>query len=126
MQIPDALSYSKDHEWIREDADGLVVGITDYAQDALGDIVFVGLPDVGTVVTAGEVVCEVESTKSVSEVYAPVSGQIVSTNEALNSAPELLNGSPYDNGWMFKITPSDAAELSTLLNANDYRGLTEA
>ena len=123
MDVPDDLSYSKDHEWIRADDTGRRIGITDYAQDALGDIVFVELPDVGTTVTAGDKVSEVESTKSVSDIYAPVSGTVVAVNDDLDANPELVNSDPYGDGWFMVIETADGSEQ--LMDATAYRELTE-
>ncbi|MDZ7676387.1 MAG: glycine cleavage system protein GcvH [Acidimicrobiales bacterium] len=123
MHVPDDLRYSSDHEWVRTDGGKLRVGITDYAQDALGDVVFVDLPDVGTAVTSGESVAEVESTKSVSDIYAPVGGTIVEVNDELGDAPERLNDDPYGDGWLFVIeTEDDGAEL---LDAAAYKSLID-
>ena len=108
------------------EGDRVRVGITDYAQDALGDVVFVGLPAVGTAVTAGNAVSEVESTKSVSDIYAPVSGTVVEVNDALADGPDALNQDPYGDGWLFVIELADAAEVDALLDAPAYRALTEA
>lgn len=124
--IPEQLRYTAEHEWISEPADGVVrIGITDYAQGALGDIVFVQLPEVGTKVTAGDVIGEVESTKSVSDIFAPLSGTIAAHNEALVDAPESINTSPYEDGWMFDIECDDVADTSGLLDAAAYAKLTE-
>jgi glycine cleavage system H protein len=124
--IPDDLRYTDAHEWVREGADGVVrVGITDYAQAQLGDVVFVDLPAVGDTVTAGAACGEVESTKSVSEIYAPVSGEVVSVNAALDAGPELVNTGPYGDGWMFEVRPADAGALADLLDADAYRSLTD-
>ncbi len=123
MHVPDDLRYSSDHEWIRSDGPQIRVGITDYAQDALGDVVFVDLPDVGTSVTAGESVAEVESTKSVSDIYAPVSGTIVEVNTDLADAPERLNEDPYGEGWLFVLEPSE--DTDSLLDAAAYRALID-
>jgi glycine cleavage system H protein len=123
MHVPDDLRYSSDHEWIRTDGPRIKVGITDYAQDALGDVVFVDLPDVGTSVTAGQSVAEVESTKSVSDIYAPVSGTIVEVNAELVDAPEHLNEDPYGEGWLFAMEPTD--EPDSLLDATAYRALID-
>ncbi len=125
MNIPDELRYSTDHEWIRRDGDTVTIGITEYAQDALGDVVFVELPDAGTQVAAGESFSEVESTKSVSDIYAPVSGSVSEVNSELEGEPELLNNDPYGRGWICRITMSDAAELDGLMDAGAYRSLTE-
>lgn len=123
MNVPDDLRYSSDHEWLRTDGARVQVGITDYAQDALGDVVYVELPEVGAAVKAGDSVAEVESTKSVSDIYAPVSGTIVEVNADLADAPERLNEDPYGDGWIFVIEPdSDADEL---LDAAAYRALID-
>lgn len=116
-----ALKYAKSHEWIRVDADGLAtVGISEFAQDALGDVVFVELPKSGAVVKAGQEVAVVESVKAASDIYSPVSGSIVAVNDALKDKPELLNSSPLDQGWLFRIKMSSAAELGGLLDAAGY------
>lgn len=125
MQIPDSLRYSTEHEWVRVEGDRAVVGITDFAQDSLGDIVYVSLPEVGASVAGGVAVAEVESTKSVSDIYAPVSGTVETVNEALAQRPELVNGDPYGEGWLFAVTMSDPAELDALLPADAYRALLE-
>jgi glycine cleavage system H protein len=125
MNIPADLRYSKDHEWVRRDGDVVTIGITEFAQDSLGDVVFVDIPDAGATVTAGESFTEVESTKSVSDIYAPVSGTIAAVNDALEGAPELLNNDPYGDGWICSITMSDPSELDALLDADAYRALTE-
>lgn len=127
MNIPDELRYSSEHEWAQRLDDGsrVRIGITDFAQDALGDVVFVDLPAVGTRVNAAESVGELESTKSVSEMYAPISGVVAAINEALADSPNLLNDDPYGEGWLIEIEPSDAAELDQLLDAAAYRTLTE-
>ena len=125
MQIPEDLRYSKDHEWIRVEDDKVRIGITDYAQDALGDVVFVDLPEVGAAVEAAASISEVESTKSVSDIYAPVSGTIAEVNADLSDAPERLNEDPYGEGWICVITLSDPAQLESLLSAADYRELVE-
>jgi glycine cleavage system H protein len=124
---PDELRYTEEHEWVRyePDAGPARVGITHFAQDALGDIVYVQLPDVGTVVTAGESLGEVESTKSVSEIYAPVSGTVVTRNDQLADQPELINTDPYGAGWLVEIELSDQSSVDSLLDAAAYRGLTE-
>ena len=125
--IPEDLQYTKDHEWVRHEGDTVRVGVTDYAQDALGDIVFVTLPDTGTQVTAGETCGEIESTKSVSELYAPVTGTVVERNDALDAAPELVNSDPYGDGWMLAIRrdtaddSSDGAGDTELLDAAAYQ-----
>ncbi len=125
MDVPEDLRYSSDHEWIRTSGDRIRVGITDYAQDALGDIVFVDLPGPGATVEPGGLVGEVESTKSVSEVYAPVAGEIVAVNTGLTDAPELMNSDPYGAGWICEIAPIDPAAVDALLDAAGYRQLTE-
>jgi glycine cleavage system H protein len=125
--IPEDLRYTPEHEWVRPAVDGSTVrvGITDYAQDALGDIVFVQLPDAGTKVTAGESLGEVESTKSVSDIYAPVEGTVTASNPVLGERPELLNTDPYGEGWLVEIEPADQAALSNLLDATGYVQLIE-
>ena len=120
--IPDNLQYTKEHEWVSANGNTYRMGITDYAQGALGDIVYVQLPKVGETVTADKVCGEVESTKSVSEIFAPVSGIIVAINEALNSSPETINSDPYGAGWLAEIEVSDAP--AGLLSADDYRQIT--
>lgn len=127
--IPDDLRYTAEHEWVREpgESEGSVrIGITDFAQDALGDIVYVQLPEVGLPVTAGEPVGELESTKSVSDIYAPLSGEVVARNETVDSAPELVNSDPYGAGWLFELIPSNASELDDLLDAAAYGEATES
>ena len=125
MNIPDQLRYSTDHEWISRDGDIVRVGITDYAQDALGDVVFVQVPSVGATVDAGESFGEVESTKSVSDVYAPVSGVVVQINDGLVDAPQALNEDPYGDGWICTIQMSDPTQYDNLLDAAAYRQLIE-
>jgi glycine cleavage system H protein len=125
MQIPDDLRYSTDHEWVRVEDGKARIGITDYAQDALGDVVFVDLPEVGSTAAAGASISEVESTKSVSDIYAPVSGTIVEVNADLADAPERLNEDPYGEGWICTIEVADTAELDSLLDAAAYRALVE-
>ena len=117
---PEDLHYTREHEWIRSTGDMLRVGVTDYAQEALGDIVFVTLPEVGAQVTAGEACGEVESTKSVSDIYAPVTGTIVARNEALDASPELVNSDPYGEGWMIDIRPDEPDSAEGLLDAAAY------
>jgi len=126
VEFPEHLKYSREHEWVAADGNRARVGITDYAQDALGDIVYVQLPEVGLTVNAMGVCAEVESTKSVSEIYAPLSGTIVEVNTTLVDAPELLNREPYAEGWIFVIELADAGELDTLLDATEYRNLVES
>jgi len=119
--IPEDLRYSTDHEWVRTGAEGVVrVGITDYAQGALGDIVFVQLPGVGETIAAGDSVGEVESTKSVSEIFSPLTGTVTAVNDALESAPELVNSDPYGDGWMFELELADQSVLDELLDADAY------
>src|SRR5512132_3803066 len=125
MEFPEQLRYTKEHEWVAPDGARSRVGITDFAQDALGDVVFVQLPDVGASVSAMSSIAEVESTKSVSDIYAPVSGTIAEVNTALESTPEQLNQDPYGDGWMFVIEMSDAAQVDSLLDAAAYRRLVE-
>jgi glycine cleavage system H protein len=125
MNVPDDLRYSSDHEWARVEGDKIRVGITDYAQDALGDIVFVELPSAGAAINAGDGFGEVESTKSVSDLFAPISGTIVHVNDALTQAPESLNEDPYGDGWICVIEPSDPNAVDALLDADTYRSLTE-
>ena len=125
MQIPDDLRYSSDHEWVRLEDGKARIGITDYAQDALGDVVFVDLPEVGAQVSAGESISEVESTKSVSDIYAPVAGTVAEVNTDLADAPERLNEDPYGEGWIFVLTVDDAEQVTGLLDAAAYRALVE-
>jgi glycine cleavage system H protein len=124
MKIPDDLHYSSDHEWARASVSTVRVGITDYAQDALGDVVFVDLPKVGTPIAVGASLGEVESTKSVSEIYAPVGGTISAVNEALSGAPELVNSDPYGDGWICEITTTSSTDFDALLDASGYATLT--
>ncbi|GAA3316625.1 MULTISPECIES: glycine cleavage system protein GcvH [Arthrobacter] len=120
--IPADLSYTAEHEWVSApNADGVVrVGITDFAQDALGDVVYAQLPEPGTTVKGNDVVGEVESTKSVSDIYAPVSGEIVSRNDALDTDSALINSDPYGDGWLFEVKLSEADAIETLLSASEY------
>ena len=121
---PDDLLYTSEHEWLRRpgEADGSVrVGITHFAQDALGDIVYVSLPQVGDTIDAGSTCGELESTKSVSDVYAPVSGEVVARNDSLDATPELVNNDPYGGGWLFEVVPSDPGQLDGLLDAATYQ-----
>jgi glycine cleavage system H protein len=121
MEFPDELRYTEQHEWVRKEENGVRVGITDFAQDALGDVVYVDIPEIGTEVTGGEPFGEVESTKSVSDVYAPVSGTVADRNAALADSPQLVNEDPYGQGWMILIDPSDPGEVDRLLDAAAYR-----
>jgi glycine cleavage system H protein len=123
---PEDLKYTREHEWARVEGNRATIGITDYAQDALGDIVYVDLPEVGTAVQAGEAFGEVESTKSASEVYAPVSGTVVARNEQLKDSPELVNGEPYGEGWLIEIEPADPSAGGDLLDAEGYAALIES
>jgi glycine cleavage system H protein len=125
MDIPSDLRYSTDHEWARVEEGRVRIGITDYAQDALGDVVFVEVPEVGTKVERGASFSEVESTKSVSEIYAPVSGVIAEINADLADSPDRLNDDPYGEGWICIIDPTDPAQLDELLDAEGYRALIE-
>lgn len=123
---PDDLKYTSEHEWVRSDASSasgstVRVGITDFAQDALGDIVYVSLPEVGAVIEGGSTVGELESTKSVSDVYAPLSGSVTAVNEALDGTPELVNSDPYGEGWLFEMEPSDASSVDGLMDASAYQ-----
>jgi glycine cleavage system H protein len=122
---PDDLKYTQEHEWVRspgESKGSVRVGITHFAQDALGDIVYVSLPAVGDAVTAGAACGELESTKSVSDVYAPVDGEIVAVNESLDTTPELVNSDPYGGGWLYDLVPTDPAALDSLMDATTYQG----
>lgn len=125
MNIPAELRYSSDHEWVRVEGTTATIGITEYAQDALGDVVFVEMPDAGLAVAAGESFSEVESTKSVSDIYAPITGSISEVNAELESQPELLNSDPYGAGWICRIEINDPSELDGLMDAEAYRALTE-
>ena len=124
MLIPSELRYSNDHEWARADGNVVRIGITDYAQDALGDVVFVDLPKVGSSIDAHGTLGEVESTKSVSEIYAPIGGTVTAVNDALSNSPELVNSDPYGDGWICEITTSSNAEFDALLDAEGYQVLT--
>ncbi|OPX03580.1 glycine cleavage system protein GcvH [Geobacillus proteiniphilus] len=123
MNTPKELRYSKEHEWVRVEGDNVRIGITDFAQSELGDIVFVELPEVGTELTANEPFGSVESVKTVSELYAPVSGTVVEVNEALNDNPEYVNESPYDKAWMIVVKPKDLSEIDNLLTAEQYEAM---
>jgi glycine cleavage system H protein len=124
MLIPEDLRYSRDHEWAKEAQGTVRVGITDYAQDALGDVVYVDLPKVGATVSVGGSLGEVESTKSVSEIYAPVSGTVVAVNDDLSRSPELINSDPYGAGWICEIETGASGDVAALLDAAAYRDLT--
>ena len=124
--IPEDYKYTKEHEWIAKTGDDTVrVGVTDYAQDQLGDVVFVQLPPVGEATSRGDSLGEVESTKSVSDIYAPVAGEVLAVNSALDENPELVNSDPYGDGWMVELRLEDPDELDELLDADDYRELLE-
>jgi glycine cleavage system H protein len=123
--IPSTLRYTDQHEWVRDDGEVLVVGITAFAQDQLGDVVYVDLPTPGAAVEAGQAFGEVESTKSVSDLYAPVAGEIVERNEELDDRPELVNADPYGEGWLVTMAPADRGALEGLLDAAAYRQLIE-
>lgn len=126
MNVPEDLSYTPEHEWISEVAEGRVrVGITDYAQDQLGDVVYVELPEVGKTVEAGELMVEIESTKSVGEVYAPVSGTVAAVNDEVSASPDLVNRSPYVEGWLVELDIDGDLPADGLLDADAYRDLTE-
>jgi glycine cleavage system H protein len=125
MNVPDELRYSSDHEWARIEDGRIRIGITDYAQDALGDVVFVQIPEMGVSVKQGESFSEVESTKSVSDIYAPVSGRVVEVNAELGDAPQRLNEDPYGEGWICVIEPDDPSQIDELLDAAGYRALVE-
>jgi|TARA_B110000285_G_scaffold157776_1_gene176027 glycine cleavage system H protein len=126
-EIRDNVRYLPSHEWARLEADGTVtVGISDHAQDALGDVVFVELPEVGRAVQAGEEVAVVESVKAASDIYAPVAGTIIGCNDTLESAPETVNDAPYDGGWFYKLQPADANNMNELLTPEAYRALCAA
>jgi glycine cleavage system H protein len=123
--IPEDLYYSEEHEWVRVDGDVATVGITDFAQEQLGDIVYVDLPQVGEKLEAGAVVGELESTKSVSDVFSPVSGEVVARNDSLDSGPEVINSDPYGEGWLLKVRPSDEDPTEALLTPEAYGALVE-
>jgi len=124
--IPDDLHYSKDHEWVRVDGNVAIVGITDYAQDSLGDVVYVELPKAGDDFAANESFGSVESVKAVSEVFSPVSGEVVGTNEALADTPEKVNQDPYGDGWMIRVQMSNPGEVDSMLTAAEYEDFTKA
>lgn len=126
VNVPDDLRYTADHEWARQEGARLRVGITDYAQDALGDIVYVQLPAPGSQATAGQSLCELESTKSVSDVYAPVDGTVVEVNSELVDSPQHVNEDPYGDGWICMIEPSSPEAFLSMMEPGDYRKLTEA
>ena len=126
MEFPGDLRYTKDHEWVRFDNGSATVGITEFAQDELGEIVFVDLPDVGKKLEKGETICVVESTKAASDVYSPLGGTVEETNPALSDSPEQVNSSPYDEGWMVKLSGVAEDEFTGLMSADEYKGLVNA
>ena len=126
MSVPSHLKYTSDHEWLAIDGDVATIGVTAFAADALGDVVYVNLPDVGSTVTGGDSCGELESTKSVSDIYAPVSGTVVARNESLDATPELVNNDPYGGGWLFDVTVSDASSLDALLDSAAYQASLES
>lgn len=121
LEYPAGLRYTAEHEWVRSEGDVVRIGITSFAQEALGDVVYVSLPGVGETVTAGDTCGEVESTKSVSDLYAPVSGEVTAVNPALDATPELVNSDPYGEGWMYELRPADAADVEALLDVDAYQ-----
>ena len=123
---PEDLKYSEEHEWLRMEGGTAVIGITHFAQDSLGDVVFVELPEVGSDVGQFEKMGEIESVKAVSDLYCPVGGKVVEVNESLNDSPELVNDSPYEEGWMIKVEVSDGSEIDRLMSASEYGALVEA
>ena len=125
MEFPEELRYTKEHEWVRAEEGRARVGITDFAQDALGDVVYVDLPEVGTQVEAGQPMGEVESTKSVSDVFSPISGTVSERNPMIEDRPELVNSQPYGDGWLVVIEPSEAAQLEELMDSAAYRARLE-
>ena len=122
--VPEDLFYSEEHEWLRLDDDVAIVGITDFAQDQLGDIVYVDMPEVGATIEVGSVVGELESTKSVSDVYSPVSGEVIAINPELEGSEELINTDPYGEGWLFKVRVADGDPTESLLSAEQYTAIT--
>ncbi len=127
--FPDDLRYTSEHEWVRSPGEvesSVRIGITDYAQEALGDIVFVSLPEVGAEVSSGSAIGELESTKSVSDVYAPLSGTVAAVNEALDGTPEMVNSDPYGDGWLFELVPTDSSAIDGLMDAAAYQASVES
>ncbi|EQB1801746.1 glycine cleavage system protein GcvH [Listeria monocytogenes] len=120
MSLPKDLLYTEEHEWVKADDGSYVIGITDFAQDQLGDIVFVELPEVGDTVTKGDSIGSIESVKTVSDFYAPVTGKVVAVNETLEDEPELINSNPYDAGWILKLEEVEEADVKALLSSDDY------
>lgn len=125
MNIPEELKYTNEHEWIREEEDYIVIGITDFAQDALGEIVYIELPTEGDEINKGDSFGAVESTKSVSDLYAPVSGEVIEVNESLLDSPEIINEDPYGDGWMIKVKPFEADELEDCMDYEEYTDIVE-
>jgi len=125
MEVPDDLRYTKEHEWVRVEDGAATVGITAFAQDELGEIVFVELPAAGAEFGQGDVLCVVESTKAASDVYVPIRGKVKDVNAALNDGPNLVNASPYDQGWMVKLEGIDQQEITCLMSADEYRAMIE-
>lgn len=125
MKTPSDLKYTKEHEWIRIEEDTVIFGITDFAQDALGDIVFISLPKIGSQISAGDTCGEVESTKSVSDIFAPVTGEVLEVNSTLTATPEVVNQDPYQSGWMVKVKVAGGVDESALLSAGDYERFTQ-
>ena len=125
MEFPEGLKYTKEHEWIKVDGDSVTIGITDYAQDSLGDVVYVELPEVDSTITAGETFGVVESVKAVSDLYAPVSGTVKEINDAVVDGPEAINDEPYGDAWLLKVELSDTSQLNGLMSAKDYQAFTE-
>lgn len=126
MELPEELRYSKEHEWVRVEGDRAVIGITDYAQDALGDVVYVQVPGVGLAVIAKASIGEIESTKSVSEIYSPVTGTVIEVNSDLENAPEGVNSDPYGAGWICVIEMADPTEVEALMDRGQYQALIQA
>jgi len=125
--VPDGLHFAKTHEWVRVEEDGSVtIGLSDHAQEQLGDLVYVELPDVGRQVSPGEEVAVVESVKAASDIYAPVAGEVTATNDTLSDAPETVNADPYGEGWLFRLEPTNVQEVGELLDAEEYAELAEA
>ncbi|EDO1224171.1 glycine cleavage system protein GcvH [Listeria innocua] len=120
MSLPKDLLYTEEHEWVKAEDGSYIIGITDFAQDQLGDIVFVELPEVGDTVTKGDSIGSIESVKTVSDFYAPVTGKVVAVNETLEDDPELINSNPYDTGWILKLTEVEEADVTALLSSDDY------
>ncbi|WP_239256777.1 glycine cleavage system protein GcvH [Listeria ilorinensis] len=121
MSLPKELVYTEEHEWVKEEGGTYLIGITDFAQDQLGDIVFVELPEVGDTIEQGDSIGSIESVKTVSDFYAPITGKVVEINSELEDAPELLNSNPYDKGWLLKVEEVDSAQVAALLSADDYQ-----